>query len=212
MSSHAIRVTGPKDRLDYSGTLLVNTTSHNPGDVFSGLSPFRLGPVELYAGRTARVMENAWQFAKVYPEYLDGQGNPAEAYWKWAEQGWQRPDAVRYPKGKGAKPAYLFWDGSHLGYLEARARVYFALYRDAVRQTAAWKELLRLVQSGQAVTLWDFDGYDHEAMGWSLAQVLQNPHRPMGHAFVLKAMLLYGEDVSADTVLEKEGCPQANLF
>ena len=48
----------------------------------------------------------------------------------------------------------------------------------------------------------DFDGYDYQAAGKTLADVLVDPERPMGHAFVLKAMLLYGSDVTPELVLE----------
>lgn len=45
--------------------------------------------------------------------------------------------------------------------------------------------------NGEPLVLWDFDGYDHQALGISLAEVIEDPRRKMGHAFVL-AMLLEG--------------------
>lgn len=33
------------------------------------------------------------------------------------------------------------------------------------------------------------DGYDHDNLGMSLTEVLNNPQRKMGHAFVLKMLL-----------------------
>ena len=35
-------------------------------DIFKTCSPFFVGPVFLYNGMTAKNVENAWQFAKVY--------------------------------------------------------------------------------------------------------------------------------------------------
>ena len=188
-----IKVVGPRDRKGTVG-FVVDTTSHAKDDWQREFSPFFLGPVPLYGGRTARRMENAWQYAKVYPEFVAEDGNPNAAYWRWAEQGWAKQFAVRYPYGKGAKPAYLWWDGEKLPYVDARLRVYFPLYRDAVRKMQSFARLQAMAKDGP-LTLWDFDGYDHEAQGMSLRDVFLNPNRSMGHAFVLKAMLLHGPNV-----------------
>lgn len=213
-----IHVTGPRDRMSYPGVPVVNTTSRSPESWSKAFSPFYLGPIPLYGGHTAKRMENAWQYAKVYDQHLDAAGNPSEAYWTWAKTGWEKASADRYPMGKGAKPAYLWWDGQKLSYLAARQQVYFPLYRDSVRKTQAFTELQRMVAAGP-VCLWDFDGYDHEAQGMPLADVFCNPARPMGHAFVLKAMLLFGPNVTLAEVLSnpsvpnaQETSPQGSLF
>ena len=39
--------------------------------------------------------------------------------------------------------------------------------------------------------LWDFDGYNHKELGLTYDEVINNPDRKMGHAFVL-GMLLEG--------------------
>jgi hypothetical protein len=47
----------------------IDCTSGNPDPVMrEGLSPFYLGPVECYDGLVSQTFENAWQFAKVYPD------------------------------------------------------------------------------------------------------------------------------------------------
>lgn len=91
--------------------------------------------------------------------------------------------------GKGATPLYSLWGGEKLGYLEARKRIYFPLYAKAVVETPAFGTLLDLYRREGSVTLWDFDGYDHLALGLSLKEVVNNPHRKMGHAFVLAHLL-----------------------
>jgi hypothetical protein len=192
-----IKVIGPRDRVAGTGTV-VNTTSKSEG-WSREFSPFYLGPIPLYGGRTAKRMENAWQFAKVYPHMLEPDGKVSDAYRAWAQQGWAKSAADRYPMGKGAKPAFVLWDGEQLAYVESRLRVYFPLYRDAVRATPAFAKLQKLAKEGP-LTLWDFDGYDHEAQGMSPRQVCLNPSRSMGHAFVLKAMLLYGPDVKFEDI------------
>lgn len=195
-----VYVTGPRDRVNLPAEVqLVNVTSLSVEDKL--LSPFFLGPVSLYGGKTAQRVENGWQFAKVYSTHVGPDGNPNSDYWAWAEAGWASGSAARYPMGKGAKPEYLYWDGEKLGYIEARLQVYWRLYRDAVKNTDAFRKLQRLAAE-RAVALWDFDGYDHDGQGMPLASVLMNERRPLGHAFVLKAMLLYGPDVTPEDVLK----------
>lgn len=152
-----IHIIGPRDRGAYPGVTVVNTTSHAVGAWNYLLSPFALGPVPLYDGRSSQTMENAWQYAKVYAQHVASNGAIASAYWDWAQSGWNNPKAVCYPMGKGAKPEFLLWGEARLGYIEARQQVYFRLYRDAVRQTEAWQRL-RALAAGQALALWDFDG------------------------------------------------------
>ena len=174
----------------------VNTTSRGTGWE-RGLSPFVLGPVKLYGDYWAENVENAWQFAKVYPCHANEHGNPTAHYFRWAKAGWLDLRAHRYPMGKGALPLYSWWDGEKLGYVEARKQIYCPLYAGAVLKTAAWKKLKQLHRERGELWLWDFDGYDHRALGYSWRDVLNDPKRKMGHAFVL-AMLLERQRVWED--------------
>jgi hypothetical protein len=160
-----------------------DVTTH--GDRFRLLSPMLLGPVPLYAGMTSRNMENAWQYAKVYPAYRQ----PA-AYWPWAQAGWASIRAERYPAGKGARPLHTLWAGDELGYITARRRVYVPLYAQAVRMHQLPLFLtLRMQAQQQDLVLVDFDAYDHRALGYSWADVMNDPERKMGHGFVLAMMI-----------------------
>lgn len=171
------------------GVEAVDTTS-KADDWQRDLSPFHLGPCELYGGQTAQNMENAWQFSKVYDEDTDDNGDPTKGYWAWARLGWADTDPHRYPKGKGAVPRYSLWDGERLGYIDARKRIYGPLYAEAVQRTTGWQTLLELYQNSQELYLRDWDGWSMTRHGMnSLAEVLNNPRKKMGHAFVL-AMLL----------------------
>lgn len=154
----------------------------------SQLSPFLLGPVELYAGHVARNMENGWQFAKVYACHLHA-GIIKPEYWEWAIQGWYDKKAHRYPMGKGAIPEFSLWKGERLGYIEARIKIYGPLYGKSVRETEMYKELEERLKGGEQLALRDYDGYNHDKLGMKLTDVLVNPKRKMGHAFVLKALL-----------------------
>ncbi len=179
----------------------VDTTSKS--GLWSGLSPFSLGPCNLYPDREtgemiiAKNMENAWQYSKVYKQHTDKKGNPTKEYWEWARTGWDTAAPHRYPMGRGAKPEYCFWsryDGkthaeAKLKYIAARKAIYAPLYAEAVQKGHAWQELLKLYQSEKLIILRDYDGYDHDGLGMTLTEVLNNPQRKMGHAFVLKMLL-----------------------
>lgn len=169
----------------------INTTSRS-NDFGKGLSPFFLGPVKLSYGHSAKNVENGWQYSKVYAEHLDSDGDAGADWWAWAEAGWAKDTAVRYPMGKGSVPEFSFWDGNKLSYIEARARIYIPLYAKAVRKTEAFAKLREIYRTVDTLYLWDFDGYDHRAYGLSLMEVPFQEDRKMGHAFVLAMMLQFG--------------------
>lgn len=179
-----IHVIGPRDPIRQDA---INTTSRSKNWSRS-LSPFFLGPVELYDGHVAKNVENAWQFSKIYPEHTDKNGDPSADYFRWAQEGWSDSRAHRYPMGKGRKPLYSFWNGDRLSYIEARKRIYIPIYAAAVVKTEAYSRLKQLAQD-KDLWLWDFDGYDHRALGMSFAEVVDHPVRKMGHAFVLMGLL-----------------------
>ncbi len=166
----------------------INTTSRST-TWSKGLSPFFLGPVDLYDGYTARNMENAWQYAKVYSQHVDDEQNPTTGYFAWATGGWARDRADRYPMGKGAKPLYSWWNGNKLSYIEARKSIYAPLYAMLVQKTDAYKRLQEEWEKKGEIWLWDFDGYDHHALGMSYEDVLNCETKKMGHAFVLAMCL-----------------------
>lgn len=194
-----ITIYGPRELRSMAGPdakpgVFVSTVV-NKGDWRTGLSPFCLGPVPLYDGTTARLFENAWQYAKVYHRHLDAAGNPLPDYFAWARSGWNDPKPQRFPMGKRAKPAYSWWAGEKLGYVAARRAIYFPLYRDLVAKTEAFARLQAVLAEGKDLILFDYDGYDHDRLGMSLGQVLDCETRKMGHAFVLKAMLIHGPGI-----------------
>ena len=176
----------PKD------ALVIDTTS-NSGN-FRELSPFVLQTIDRTTGR-AVVFENLWQYSKVYNCHIAEHGSPSVNWFKWHYDGWANPRAVRYPMGKGAIPEYSYWqDGfrgewNKLGYIEARKKIYAPEYAKWVGMTDSFKKLESFYHSGDSLILLDYDAYDHQAMGMSLKDVINNPTKKMGHAFVLMMML-----------------------
>jgi hypothetical protein len=174
----------PKDE----DTIVISTVAKNT----PGLSPFCLGPCSLYDSYEAQNMENAWQFSKVYEEHWNAnKQQPRQEYWNWAIRGWDDKKAHRYPMGKGRKPVCSWWIGRKLDYVAARKTIYGPLYIKAVQTHGrhTYNRLrIHLREYGHLILL-DYDAYDHKHLGMSLTDVLNDPKRKMGHAFVL-AMLL----------------------
>lgn len=166
----------------YSGPE-IDTTS-NSGE-FRWLSPF------LLPAPPAKNLENLWQFSKVYPCHVDLTGNVNDAWLKWRERGWQDRKAHRYPMGKGAIPLFSLWNGERLDYIQARKRIYAPEYARNVVATNSFGTLLELCVDNDEVALRDYDGYDYHPLGMTLREVISNPRRKMGHAFIL-AMIIEG--------------------
>lgn len=155
-------------------------------------SPFNLGPVDLYDGHQAFNIENAYQFAKVYPEFADVNGNPSMHYWEWAKKGWLSPKPNKYPMGAWSKPLYHWWDGRKLSHLQAQNEIFLPLFKKAVTKTSAFQRLKEMYEtSKQDIYLIDFEGYNHRYLEKTWDQVVSDPDRPVGQAFAL-CMLLEG--------------------
>jgi len=161
--------------------LVIDVTS-NSGE-WRDLSPFVL------PAPPARVFENLWQFSKVYAIHLGKDGLPTPEWFRCRDKGFADPRPHRYPMGKGAIPAYSFWNGEELTYIDARKQIYIPEYKKNVIRTDAFKKLQKLYKSGRDIVLLDYDAYDYKAMGKTLKNVVHDPTRKMGHAFVLIMML-----------------------
>jgi len=172
------------ESLRYQKFVEVNTTSKSFEEWSKGLSPFFLGPVKLYGEFVSQNVENAWQYCKVYHEHLDEKGNPGEEYFKWAKEGWNNPKPVRFPMGRGAKPAYSYWNGEKLGYVDARIKIYSPLYAQIVEKSEAFQKLQEIYKNANLlVKLWDFDGYDHWKFGMSLEDCMFDEKKEDGPFF-----------------------------
>lgn len=172
------------------GSVIIDTTSHS-NDWSRDLSPFYLLGGHLYQDYFAENVENAWQASKVYLEFVDENDNPTEKYFEWAKSIWKSKYAFRYPMGRGRKPLYSWWDGEKLTYVEARKRIYIPIYSRAVIETNGFKKLKELVETDpRDIYLIDFDGYNHIKMKKSMKEVINDPYKKMGHAFVLHSLLV----------------------
>ncbi len=183
-----IHIIGPKDKRN-SSMVVVNTTSCSK-NWSRGLSPFFLGPVNLYDNYISQNVENGWQYSKCYKCHVDEFTNtPNKEYFQWAKAGWESKRAERYPMGKGVLPKFSWWNGKAMSYVEARKKIYIPLYAEAVQKSDAFKMLQDISVKEKDIWLWDFDGYDHIKLGMTDKEAVNCDSRKMGHAFVLKFLL-----------------------
>jgi hypothetical protein len=182
--------------------LIVIDTTSGSGD-FRELSPFVL------PSPPAKRFENLWQFSKVYKEHLDDADWMTVEWYQWQKKGFDDTRAHRYPMGKGAIPKFTYWNDSKLGYIDARKQLYAVEYASNVQWTSAYQRLentyAECCRTNKDLILLDYDAYDHIQLGMSLIDVINEPKRKMGHAFVLIMMLtgLLEECVNSESLLKQ---------
>jgi len=169
-------------------SIVINTTSRS-SDWGRSLSPFLLGPVNLYDGYTSLNVENGWQYSKVYEYFLNEDDEVGERYFNWAKEGWSNPKANRYPMGKNIKPLYSYWNGKKLSYTEARREIYIPLYSKAVKNTHAFSKLQEIYRDNQDIYLVDFDAHNLNPETLDYWKLIDNANIKVGHAYVLAMML-----------------------
>ena len=192
----SVHVCSPKD-VPPEGALMLSVSSRAPVLNPQGwkdlwlLSPFSVveGGVRVPGLKEARsqTVENAWQFLKIWPD---------EDAWDCdtAMAAFQSTCAIRYPRGRTTKAIGAYWGGygakvgMHIGYVEARKRIYVPLYRELLDKPdrAPLIDLLREVASKQTLWIWDFDSYDINRCGMSdLIEAIDYEPRPFAHAFLV---------------------------
>lgn len=169
----------------------INTTSRSL-NWSKGLSPFYLTGGRTWTGDWAENVENMWQYSKVYKEHITD-NEPNEKYFEWAKQGWSKKRADRYPMSKGSIPEYSLWNNEKLNYLDAKEYLYIPMYYRSVIRTQAFRTLKVIYDvsllDNKHLILRDFDAYNHHKLNLSYKEVIRNPNKRFGHAFVLAMML-----------------------
>lgn len=173
-----IYVIGPRDKAPENSKVINVTSKVN--------SPFSPMLNECRNPISAVKMENAWQFSKVYKEHLNDRGEPNSKWFTWRGIGLSSTWAHRYPMGKGVLPEYTYFNGEKLDYIDARKQLYVPLYRSLLDLIKPEVDKLVSLCETNDIALWDFDGYLTDD---SFEDILDNPHKKMGHAFVLREFL-----------------------
>lgn len=148
-----------------------------------------LGPY-LLKDEDGVIMENAWQFRKLYPwvpksrqpysrfdntiiwshpeETHVTDGVPNEKYWAWREKGFRCEYPVRYPVGNGVHKSrcicVLSDEGERLGIEDGRKKVYLKIYAELVKKQPKFLELQQRVMNGENLLIIEPDGPHQESL------------------------------------------------
>jgi hypothetical protein len=162
--------------------IIVLTKSSDYGE----LSPY------LLKDEDGVIMENAWQFRKLYPwvpkskslfsrfdntiiwshpeETHVSEGLPNEKYWKWREKGFKSEYPIRYPVGNGNHKSkcicILADDGRRLGIEEGRKEVYLKIYSELVKKQPKFADLKKRVMEGENLLIIEPDGPHQESLDY----------------------------------------------
>ena len=143
--------------------------------------------------------ESRWQSGKIF-EGIDEK--MSKNWWKA-----QTKPKRRYPKGKGKTILCARFEGyediGDMDYVTARKTVYVKEYYDLIKdreRTLYWKKLL---EEGQSITIYDFDGPRTDDKGVTCLELNEDLLRdkindlkfPFGHGYVV-ACALTGIDLS----------------
>lgn len=171
-------------------TKLVNVTSMQRKDAhfrrdFSPMTIIEKG----YKGFCC--FENYWQSGKVF-EDIDHE--KSLEWWRKQESGKRR-----YPAGKNKKILHSkFEDGIERDYIQSRKEVYVPQYYNLMIKTESFANLKKLVESGQDIVIFDFDG-PRDVDGNPICELLtpefyqekiNDPKFPFGHGYVIAGALV----------------------
>jgi hypothetical protein len=84
-------------------------------------------------------------------------------WYAWRKKGFECKHPLRHPNGtvrKNGPPLFSFYGNECLTYVEARKKIYFPIYKNLIRKSKIYKEILEMVEKGQNILLIDVDGPD----------------------------------------------------
>jgi hypothetical protein len=180
----------PDNTLTINVTSMQSTTSQFRAD-FSPMSPIK----GLYKGFYC--FESYWQAYKCF-DYLGHLTNPEKRlefiqWWKDLDTGKRRHPLCKKP------PVHAIYDdGIVRGYIDARKNIYVPQYYDLMINTESFKKCKKLVESGNNVVIYDFDGpRNNDGSNTCLEvnlEMLKNKINdvkfPFGHGYVVAAALM----------------------
>jgi len=160
-----------------------------------------------------------WEWPKEC--HLDQQGILTNEYWNWRLTGKNNSEPVRNPVGWTHYKACLFSvekdepissTNPRLSYIEARKRIYFPLYMQAVVKEPKYLSLKQMLNNGENLLITEVDGPHQESLEYykekynikddfivdesievneaNMAILLNDPKHPFGHGYCLAWTLL----------------------
>jgi hypothetical protein len=125
---------------------------------------------------------------------------------EWRDAGFKMDLGIRFPAGTGNKrikmglrrnPLFSYYNNERLGYIDARKAIYVPTYMRLSKLTKAYKYIFNLWKNGKNIMFIDFDGPQIEQYPNGIEinskiteEKLNDPSRPLGHAYVLCMALI----------------------
>lgn len=163
----------------------IDVTSHNQL-LNKYLSPFYLGPIISFDNIECKIMENLWQFGKVYEEHVNENNEVNDLWKKWRLNGFLDNKPHRHPyKGK---PLFHYWNGEKLKYIESRKKVYIPAYINCVNNNKG-VEYIKEELKNNNIALADFDGFNFVKAGMTIEELIEDDKHIMGHGHVLYLLI-----------------------
>ena len=163
--------------------------------VFDGVLAKNLSPMIL-RNEEGCVVENVWQYSKVYPQLDHIKGKKLTTAWKqwhtkgiFQEKGTRRPIEVLKLKRQKQQwtPSCAYYDGVFHDYISSRKHIYVPQYYNALIRSKIFPKLPRC-----NLLILDYDGPKEplEITPTSLRTSINNPDEIFCHGYVLAATLL----------------------
>lgn len=163
--------------------IIVMMKSHSP---WYPLSPYEL------KNKKGQIMENIWQFSKVYKEvpksiqyksrydrtviwnhheevHVLEDGTVTDEYYQWREKGMNCKWPVRYPVGYNYRHSCLFSldnNGQQYDYIEARKKIYAPVYIKLAKRQAKFQELKQRLVRGEDLLIVEIDGPHQDSLSY----------------------------------------------
>lgn len=145
-------------------------------------------------------------------KHLDDNGKLLPAYYAWREDGMNANDAIRYPVDQSSRHKCLYAyrndePDTHLGYIEARKKIYLEEYVRLVKQEPQFRELQAMVLADKKLLIIEVDAPHSESLDYyqsnygtpddfidqdsmeaiknNLKIMLNDPLHPFGHGYCL---------------------------
>lgn len=164
------------------------------------LSPMKLGPVDLHMKGLGPSLnlENAWQFAKVYPSEVDEDGELTPEYWEDRQDAHDDKIAHRHKptsKNGSVKPLYTVYgtengDNVKFDYVQSR-RFYCHHYAELAKATTEFDDLKKMINDGYNINIYGYDGYP---ITKPVYEHYVDGSEPFGHERVLYCLLTIDDE------------------
>ena len=157
---------------------------------FSSKGPYyQIGPYDL-KDKKDRIMENIWQFSKVYQkisavkrkqakkiiwdhpsETHVENGKLTKKYYDWRKKGMNSKFAIRYPLQYKQMKTCLYAleepdSTEKLGYIQSRKKIYLPVYCDLVKKHKLFKDLKKKLKNGEKLLIIEVDGPHQEDLDY----------------------------------------------